>query len=118
MESGVGTGIWYFGTLYSCGIGILFKQNLDVNIKNIYRDTDGRLLRVEVNVFNQNFRSINIYAPCDDPQARKAFISALDQHLFCSSYKILAGNFNFTMDNRYKAGSNLARCSRRRRRNV
>ena len=67
-------------------------------------------LRLDVVIDSQNFRLINIYAPCDDPQARRQFITALDCHLTGSSVKVLGGDFNFTEDNSLdKQGGNLDR---------
>jgi exonuclease III len=102
-----GKGFWSFGTLYSCGVGILIKQRVSYKISNVFRDTEGRLLLLDLKIHDQSFRLVNIYCPCDDPQARKKFITALDVHLITSRFIILAGDFNFTVDNRFdKVGGN------------
>jgi exonuclease III len=105
-----GSGFWSCASAYSCGVGILFRQGFNFKITDTYRDTDGRLLCMDILIKDQAYRLINIYCNCHDSHSRKQFIEALDRHLTGSCFKILGGDFNFTIDNNLdKVGGNLDR---------
>ena len=95
-----GRAFWSFGSSHSRGVGILIKQGLNLEIKNSFRDTEGRILTLDIIFDKSNIRLINLYAPSGDSQARKQFITALDQHCLGSSLKIIGGDFNFIVDSR------------------
>ena len=102
-----GTGFWSYGDFRSRGVGILFKPGVNFKITDIFRDTDGRLLRLDCVQNSQNLRLVNVYMP-NDPHARKEFIKALDSHLTGSMVKILGGDFNFVESSSLdKQGGNI-----------
>ena len=71
---------WSFGTTRSCGVGILLNKNLSFKLISEARDTDGRLLCLDINMADRNHRLINVYIH-NDAVSRKQFINDLEGYL-------------------------------------
>ena len=52
-----------FGSLHSRGVSILFKNELNVNIENHHSTIDGRKILVYVQIGENKYSIVNIYAP-------------------------------------------------------
>ena len=57
---------------HSRGTSILFRRQLDIEIINVHKSNDGRILLLNLIFEENNFSSINIYAP-NSPAERKSF---------------------------------------------
>ncbi|KAK6191805.1 hypothetical protein SNE40_003397 [Patella caerulea] len=89
--------IWSFGSRRSTGVGIVLFDHLNFVIRKINFDFEGRLVVVDVDINNAQYRLICIYAPvnCAD---RNDFLLTIPQYLTCKRYVIWGGDFNFVMD--------------------
>ena len=57
---------------HSRGVCIMIKENLNIEIVNVHSSDDGRILLLNVKLFDDMFCLVNIYAPnCD--KLRKSF---------------------------------------------
>ena len=73
----------------------------------MFRDLEGRRLRLDVVQYSQIFRLVNVYLP-NDPHAREEFIKALHCHLSGTMILILSGDFIFIEKSTFdKQGGNL-----------
>ena len=64
------------------------------NIYSVNRDTDGRLLCLDINMADRKFRLINVYMP-NNASTRKDFTNDLEGYLITPHEIILGGDFNF-----------------------
>ena len=85
---------WYFGTTKSCGVGFLLNNNLSFKLVSQARDTDGRLLCIDINLADRKYRLINVYMH-NDAANRKHFINDLEGNLITPREIISDGDFNF-----------------------
>ena len=51
-----GKTFWSFGTAKSCVVGILLNKNLSFKLVSQARDTDGRLLCLDINLADRKYR--------------------------------------------------------------
>ena len=106
-----GKAYWSKGTNRSRGVAILFKHNLDIEIKNIVSDNEGRYLSMAVKIDELNMHLVNIYAP-NIVNERIQFIKWLDRkltdlkNLDQNAELMVGGDFNCAMnykcDRRYQ----------------
>ena len=68
------------GTNRSCGVMILIKGALDVEIKKIHKDQDGRLLLINCEIEGTNFLLLNVYAP-NNREENASFLSKVTEVL-------------------------------------
>ena len=90
----------------SCGVAILAKKNLNLNILKIFNDAEGRLVFIDFKIQDNVFRLINIYAPTNSPQ-RKEFFKFISVFTNCNKSLIMAGDFNMIESDLDKRGGNL-----------
>jgi exonuclease III len=93
-----GKGFWSYGTSVSCGVGVIFRPGFGYKVDNCQRDTDGRLLVLDITTSHQKFRLINVYCDSENTHARKQFIESLDRYCTGNIFKIIGGDFNCVMD--------------------
>lgn len=90
------------GTNHSKGTAILFRNRLDVEIKNTHQSADGRIVLANIKTNDKELTIVNIYAP-NDPKDRKTFFQKikkwLDNHAINKDEIIIGGDFNFTENN-------------------
>ena len=92
-----GKTFWSFGTTKSCGVGILLNKNFCFKLISEARDTDGRLLCLDIDLADSKYRLINVYMP-NKPANRRDFINDLEGYLITPREIILGGDFNFVED--------------------
>ncbi len=81
----------------SRGVAILFNRNLDYNIHNIYKDNDGNVIILDIEIYNQRLTLANIYGPNrDDPQFYINVTQQIEQ--FENSAVIIVGDWNMVMN--------------------
>lgn len=61
------------GTNNSAGVAILFSSNMNINILNIDKIVEGRLLLTEIEYEETVFVLVNIYAPNNGPERKDLF---------------------------------------------
>ena len=89
------------GTPGSRGVAILFDNEHEYEILNIDKDSDGRFLLIDVNIEDQNFILINVYAPTkDNLDAQLLFLDFLAEKLntFVDRNIIIGGDFNICIN--------------------
>ena len=75
-------------------MGILLNNNLSFKLVSQAKDTDGRLLCMDIDLANRKYRPINVYMH-NDAANRKHFINDLEGNLITPREIILDGDFNF-----------------------
>jgi len=93
-----GESIWNNGSSQSRGVAILFKKNLDVDVRDILKDNEGRLMSVSA-TFTTNstteYHLTNVYVP-NNSSERKRFLKKTEtilQNIDTQSH-IIGGDFN------------------------
>ena len=83
------------GSPASCGVSILFRRHLKVEILDVFRDLRGRLLIAKCKIGSETFVIANVYAPNnDDPDF---FVEVAEQIMDMGEPTcIVAGDFNMT----------------------
>jgi exonuclease III len=92
-----GNSFWCLGVEGSCGVAILFKPSLEVEVLNVVVGIEGRYLIVECLIKGQHFNLVNVYCPNIDSD-RVDFLEKLDFEISNRSHLIIAGDFNFVED--------------------
>ena len=93
-----GKSIWHSGpNPKASGIAILFKQNLNFDIIRYETDSDGRIIKCFIQIQDQIFQLINIYAPTN-PKNKKIFYNELPKIIENENNTIIAGDFNMIED--------------------
>jgi len=85
---------WSFGGEHSCGVGILLHPKFECIVKSYHHDSEGRFQYVDIQLLQETFRLINVYAPNKDKE-RKLFLKSLLPYISVNSHVIWAGDFNF-----------------------
>jgi exonuclease III len=99
-----GPSYWSLGKPHSCGVAILFKSTISIEILRVSKDNDGRLLSLTCRMGGENeVKLTNIYCP-NKLTDRNEFIDSLTPHVVGNRDVVLAGDFNFvenpTLDKR------------------
>ena len=89
----------YFSNYSSKARGVitLIRKNAPVKVRKVEKDTQGRLLEIEIETESEKIMLINVYAPNEDSPN---FFKALAQRIMEKDYDnlIMAGDFNLTID--------------------
>ena len=93
--------IFSHGTRHSSGVAILLDKKYDYNISEVKKDTNGRFLLVNIEINNENFILINVYAPTkDNSKEQKQFFEyvndKLEDYTICNI--IIGGDFNVCLN--------------------
>ena len=93
--------IFSHGTCHSSGVAILLDKKYDYIIREVKKDTKGRLLLVNIEINNENFILINVYAPTkDNSKEQKQFFEdvsdILEDYTGCNI--IIGGDFNVCLN--------------------
>ena len=82
------------------GVAILMPTQYDFEVKELWKDTEGRTMAISLIYDLQTVDIINIYAPTKDKiQNQIDFLKNIDQNLnLAESTCILGGDFNTYMD--------------------
>lgn len=98
---------WSRGSHRSCGVGILFKPECSLHVREIKRDTSGRVISLRVEHNGTELNLMNVYAPTI-PNERKLFFENLWSYKPGDTNLLLAGDFNCVPDLKLdKLGGNL-----------
>ena len=62
------------GTQHSKGTAILFSKNINLDLLNVHRSDDGRMILANIKIEDKNMTLINIYAP-NNQNDRKSFFN-------------------------------------------
>lgn len=97
FDSNFGTrSLWSFGGTGSRGVGIVLMPRFKGSIRRHSRDSDGRLLSIDLDC---GTRIVNIYAPNSRPaQVQKDFFKSLDSYLVGPSRLVVVGDFNCVLN--------------------
>ena len=85
------------GTSRSKGVAILFSKGIDFIVNDQISDSNGRFLLLDVDMNNDNFLLLNVYAPTQDsPHDQMEFIKLIESLLLdkINNNIILCGDFN------------------------
>ena len=94
-----------FGSNRSKGVGIIVLND-NIKVEKFHLDTEGRLIYIDINYNNVQFRIVNIYAPNNDDD-RIEFFDDLYPILLCNKHLILGGDFNCVLNTQLdKIGGN------------
>ena len=89
--------IYSHGCSNARGVAILFKRNVEYEIKKVTRDDQGRFIVIDCVIDNQKMMIANVYAPNnDDPNFFMMLCEAFTKHEH--SERIIAGDFNLVLD--------------------
>ena len=89
-----GTGVFNFGSHNSRGVAILFYSLLDIEMSNLSKDLDGRVISVDSKLGEYFLCFICVYAP-NNERERKVFFNNLDIYMEGNRRIVLGGDFNF-----------------------
>ena len=107
-----GNAIFSHGSNNSCGVCILFRNGLDIEIKQVITDRLGRYIFLDISVHSKPFYLINIYAP-NKVKEQTIFFKKLDSFLNgkvieLNTNIIMGGDFNITLvPEKDKKGGNI-----------
>ena len=96
-----GTSYFAHGTTNSCGVAILFKRNLAVNILETIIDPEGRFLIQKIVFEDTEIVLGNMYAPTQDKEYEQIVkLSQFQESLmpFHDEVMLIGGDFNITLD--------------------
>ena len=89
----------------SRGVAMLIGKKSKVEISNIKKDPNGRIISVDGNILDEKLRIINVYTP-NIEQERKEFIKTeIELHATDSGGNVIVGDFNCTLNNIDRVGS-------------
>ena len=93
---------WCLEKSYSTGVLILFSENLQIDIRHVLEDSEGRYIFVEALVQDAPFLLVNLYAPTKN-QEQCVFFDAVadtleDLSLDPNCQIIIGGDFNCHLD--------------------
>ncbi len=95
--NGGGEILFSHGLSNARGVCILFRPGLSLKVHDVKRDTEGRLLCVDLEIDGVRFTLVGLYAPNEDePNFFKDCFKMIE--LFDNSSKIIAGDFNLVMN--------------------
>ena len=88
--------IFSHGTTSARGIAVLIAKNSNMLVKNVYRDTEGRLIILDLEQNEQKLCIAAIYAPNED---KPSFFSTIGEILKDrSEHKIIIGDYNLVLN--------------------
>ena len=93
--------IFSHGTRHSSGVAILLDKKYDYNISEVKKGTKGRFLLVNIEINNENFILINVYAPTkDNSKEQKQFFEYVNDRLedYTGCNIIIGGDFNVCLN--------------------
>ena len=84
---------------HSRGVSTLIRRSLNYNFVNMFKSNDGRRLLINIEIENEPFTIVNIYAP-NVQHDQKIFFKRCEnwikQNSDATNYLIIAGDFNCT----------------------
>ncbi len=81
----------------SAGVAILFGSNFHVDVKNVWKDSLGRKVLVNIEVDGDKYTLINVYGPNKDDAVFFSDIAKLIDE-YCDGSLIIGGDFNTVLN--------------------
>ena len=93
-----GSKVWNaYGQPNARGVSILFSNSVQVQVHNVIKDEEGKLLILFITLHKQKFLLANIYAPNqDDVTFFQRVFKEID--CFTPDHLIIAGDFNLALE--------------------
>jgi len=88
-----GSCFWSFGSNKSRGVAIMFREGLPFDKHMLYYDAVGRLIVLDITLYDNIHRFINVYAPNNHAQ-RGPWFNDLHRWFLGDKLCILGGDFN------------------------
>lgn len=88
------------------GVAILGSGNFEGEIKTLKKDSNGRVLSVQISYEQVNFNLVNVYAPTYFTD-RNSFFQSVHQYFIPHSRLIFGGDLNCYDNSRDKFGGNI-----------
>ncbi len=86
------------GTSKARGVCIIIKNNIDIGVKDIIKDSEGRYIELNVMLEGKSFSLVNLYCPNKD--SPDFFTKVQDKlEIADTDFQIIAGDFNCVLDN-------------------
>lgn len=87
-----------FGTKSCRGVSILIKKKLNHKVINEYKDNEGRIIIVNVEIDNNIISLVNIYAP-NNEKDRNTFFKKIEEKIEnqCMGIMVIGGDMNETL---------------------
>ncbi len=106
-----GVGYFAHGTKHSCGVAILIRKGLGVDIEDICIDRQGRYVLLNIKLDNNTFTLINLYSPNKESE-KVIFFTKLAQIMEskgvnAASNIIIGGDWNVVLTAKDKMGGNI-----------
>ncbi len=99
----------FSSTPHSKGVAILFHRSLDVEIHNIHKKDDSRVILINATIDNTETTLCNVYAP-NDSYTRRDFFNTLKywiaRHTDYENNLILGGDMNCALNNNDRLNNN------------
>ena len=93
-----GQSVWGLGTNNSKGVAILFNRNHLYDVSTVFKDPNGRIIVVDLNVDNNILRLLNVYGPNTVNERIEFYDNHVNNYLDTDSPKIVGGDFNCTLN--------------------
>ena len=99
-----GKAFWGFGTTRSCGVGILIKKDMNMQIEKFLLDNNGRFIILDCIINSVQIKMVNVYCP-NNPKRRMEFIDQIQFYLHGNQNIIMGGDFNCVEFDKDKIGN-------------
>ena len=86
-------------TTNSRGVAVLFSKNFEFKVMSVNNDNDGNLLHLDIEIFDNKIKLVNLYAPnIDSPTFFRNIENLLLQSQTSYDFTIICGDFNLVLD--------------------
>ena len=90
---------WSHGSSASHGVAILIRKNCNIEIKDSFTDSNGRVIGIVYDEQGESFILLNIYAPNnDDPEYFLEVFRMIENH---QGHRIIVGDYNLVLNSQY-----------------
>ena len=99
---------------HSRGIAIMFKKDLDMNIKNSVSDKEGRRLLINVTINNQDYTLVTMYSPNICSKRIEFFKHTekwINHYATTNSHLIVGGDMNSIMKRTDRSSGIMEKCN-------
>ena len=96
-----GVAIHNYGSNHSKGVSVFIKDDSKVKIDTLFKDNDGRVILLNLNINNETYTLVNIYAP-NNETSRCTFFRKVGEYIHChalnQSKLLMGGDYNYVQD--------------------
>ena len=80
-------------------MAVLFSKNFEFKVMSVNNDNDGNLLHLDIEIFDNKIKLVNLYAPnTDSPTFFRNIENFLLQSQTSYNFTIICGDFNLVLD--------------------